>query len=255
VSESRNVVERWHVAVGRAPLHDTPDEATPLSSELIRGENFTVLERSGDWMRGRNEFDGYEGWTPADSLGEGPAETATHVAVDLRAFVYPTPSMKNPIEDALPLGSRVAVAATEGAWVRLADGGWVFGRHLAPTDRFEPDIVVTAERLLGTPYLWGGRTPWGIDCSGLSQLALARAGVAITRDSGPQRETVGNEIPANEIRRGDLLFFPGHVAIARDAETVVHATAFTMTVTIENARDVTERAGGLLKVRRPIIPA
>lgn len=247
--------EKWRVAVGRAPLHDTPDEATPLSSELILGENFTVLERSGDWMRGRNEFDGYVGWTPADSLGEGPADPATHVVVDQRAFVYPGPSMKNPVEDELPMGARVVAVAFDDAWVGLSDGGWIYGRHLAPPDRFEPDIVAAAERFLGIPYLWGGRTPFGFDCSGLTQTVLARAGVAIARDSGPQRESVGNEISPSEVRRGDLLFFPGHVAIARDALTVVHANAFTMNVAIERAEDVTKRAGGLLKVRRPVIPA
>lgn len=221
------LTERWRVIDGRAPMHGTPDQATPLVSELVRGDGFTVLERSGDWMRGRNEFDGYEGWTPADALGEGPEETATHVVADLRAFVYPSASMKNPVEDALPLGSRVVVAEIAGDWAQLADGGWVFARHLAPPDRFEPDIVKTAERLLGVPYLWGGRTPWGLDCSGLSQLALARAGVAITRDSGPQSESVGIEISPTEIRRGDLVFFAGHVA---------------------------RRAGGILKSRRPSLP-
>ena len=144
----------------------------------------------------------------------------------------------------------------------LATGGWIFAGHLAPLDMLEPDFVATALRLLGTPYLWGGRTSLGLDCSALVQLALALAGIPAPRDSDMQRGEVGislGPVPADgggvAFRRGDIVFFPGHVGIMLDGERLVHATAFVMQVTIEPlaaviSRTDPTRGGGLLAVRR-----
>lgn len=246
--------EVFHVTVGRAPLRGTPDPEASFVSEVRFGEGFTVYDRKGDWVWGQNETDGYIGWTLGSALVEGPADKPTHVVADLRAFLFHGPSLKLPPLDALPLGARVAVAHEERGYAQLADGAWVYARHLKPLGWAETDPVATAERLLGVPYLWGGRTSWGVDCSGLTQLALDCAGVAAPRDSDMQRDELGTLISSDgfgcDYRRGDLVFFPGHVGMMQDSRTLIHATAYTMTVTTEPVVDVALRAAGIQAVRR-----
>jgi cell wall-associated NlpC family hydrolase len=111
--------------------------------------------------------------------------------------------------------------------------GYLPARHLAPLDRVEPDFVAVAERFLGTPYLWGGKTNNGVDCSGLVQVALAACGMPCPRDSDMQERALGAPVALADSRRGDLLFWKGHVAIVRDAATLLHANAFHMMVAVE----------------------
>lgn len=246
--------EVFHVVAGRGPLWGVPKTESSYVSEIRYGEGFTVYDRQGEWVWGQNEADGYVGWAQASALAEGPADQPTHIVSDLRAFLFPGPSLKLPPLDALPLGTRVTVTNEERGYAQLPSGAWIYARHIQPLSWKEPDPVATAERLLGVPYLWGGRTPWGVDCSGLTQLALACAGIAAPRDSDMQRDEVGTLISTDgfgcEYRRGDLVFFPGHVGMMQDTRTLIHATAFTMTVTTEAVEEVALRAAGIQAVRR-----
>ena len=249
------------VWLGAASLKAAPDEAAGQTSQLLFGEGFTVYEEAGGWAWGQNRTDGYVGYVRSAALGaEGRAPT--HRVWALRTFLYPEPNLKVPPLDALSLTTAVAVAGEREGWAELDGGGWVFGGHLAPLDRVEPDIAGTACRLLGVPYLWGGRTSLGLDCSALVQIALAAAGVAAPRDSDMQRAETGVSLGAVAadghgvtVRRGDIVFFPGHVGIMIDDHRLVHATAFAMAVTLEPlaavvARTDPTRGGGLLAVRR-----
>lgn len=246
--------EPHRVTAGRATLRGAPDAAARQTSELLYGESFTVYDRLGDWAWGQCGTDGYVGWTPAAALAIGEPAEPTHTVRDLRAFRFPEPDLKTHPLDALPLGARVAVGEEANGFRRLAEGGWIFGAHLAPLGWVEPDPVATAERLLGVPYYWGGRTPWGIDCSGLAQLCFACAGHALPRDSDMQRAEAGELLSKDgegvSYTRGDLVFFPGHVGLMVDGERLIHATAHSMTVTVEPLADVAARGGGILAVRR-----
>lgn len=247
--------EIHHVVAGRVAMWGKPDAGTPFISELVAGEGFTVYEDRDGWVWGQCGTDGYVGWTRAEALAEGPADPATHIVAALRSFVYDAPTMKRPPEDALPMAARVALSGEEeNGFLRRSDGGWVFAGHLRPLGWRESDPVATAERLMGVPYLWGGRTPWGLDCSGLTQLALACAGIAAPRDSDMQRDEVGalmsRDGSGHTFRRGDLVFFPGHVGLMRNETALIHATAASMAVTVEPLPDVAARAGGILAVRR-----
>ncbi|WP_035694014.1 NlpC/P60 family protein [Azospirillum halopraeferens] len=247
--------EEHRVTAGTAGMRADPAATARQTSQVLYGEGFTVYDRRHGWAWGQCATDGYVGWVPAAALAPG-APRPTHVVTALAGFRFPEPDLKVPPLDTLPLGAAVCAVGERNGYLELADGGWIYARHLAPAGTVEPDPVATAERLLGVPYLWGGRTPHGIDCSGLAQLALLRAGIPCPRDSDMQRDEVGEPVPVEgPYRRADLVFFPGHVGLMLDGERLLHATAFTMTVTVEPLVAVAERvdptrAKGLLGVRR-----
>lgn len=211
----------------------------PRDRQLIFGTDVTVIE-----TRGADCFvqamDGYCGWIAADAIA-GPMPAITHRVTALATHIYPAPDMKRHEIHALPHGARVAVTATGGGFAALAGGGFVPAQHLGTNPDTDPAGV--ALRYLGVPYLWGGNSPWGIDCSGLAQAALTACGIPCPGDSDLQRAAFPE---TDEIRRGDLLFWPGHVAIAISTDRMVHATAWTMAVVtedIEAAKARIEAAG------------
>jgi cell wall-associated NlpC family hydrolase len=230
---------------GSAPLRREPAPDAPLDTEALRGERVTVYETTDEgWCWAQLERDAYVGWLPADALAE-PGPPATHTVRALRTLAYPGPSITLPPVAAFSLGCRLAVTRTEGA-LAATPSGWVPARHLAPLGANEADFVAVAERFLGMPYVWGGKTSLGIDCSGLVQVALQACGAACPRDSDMQERALGDAVAADiaGLQRGDLVFWKGHVAIVRDADTFVHATAFHMMVAIEQIADVVRRVSG-----------
>jgi cell wall-associated NlpC family hydrolase len=245
------------VAEPTAPLRQAPSPDAPLDTEALKGERVTVYEIEEGWARGKLEADGYEGFLPANAL-RAPGAPPTHKVAALRTLVFPGPSIKLPPLEALPLGSRIAVARIEDPFAVTASGGYVPARHLVSINETENDFVAVAERFLGVPYLWGGKTSLGLDCSGLVQVALSACGVPCPRDSHMQEAALGRALSTDlsHLRRGDLVFWHRHVAIAivRDAASLVHANAFHMAVAFEpiDAAIARIRAGGseVTSVRR-----
>jgi len=205
---------------------------------------------------GQLAADGYVGWLSANALSPaGPS--ATHKVTALRTFAFPGPSIKLPPLEALPLGARVAIARFEDRLAVTRSGTYVSAPHLAPLDFVEPDFVAVAERFLGVPYLWGGKTALGLDCSGLVQVALTATGRICPRDSDMQEQALGALVPHAEegaLQRGDLVFWKGHVAIVRDGATLIHANAFHMAVAIEPLGEaitrISEAGSEITSVRR-----
>jgi cell wall-associated NlpC family hydrolase len=235
--------EEREVAEAQAPLRHAPAPDAPLLTEALNGERLTVYETTAEgWAWGQLSGDGYVGWLPAAAL-RAPGPTPTHVVAALRTLVFPGPSIKLPPISALSLGSRVAVARIEEPFAITTDGGFLPARHLVPVGRHEKDWIAVAEKFLGVPYLWGGKTSFGIDCSGLVQVALAAGGIFCPRDSDMQERALGSELPNKlaDLRRGDLLFWKGHVAIVRDESTLIHANAFHMAVATEPITDTVAR--------------
>jgi hypothetical protein len=230
-----------------APLRREPAPDASLDTEALRGERVTVYETNEEgWCWGQLAADGYVGWLPANALAT-PGPAATHKVAVLRTLAFPGRSIKLPPVAAFSLGCRIAVIREERPFA-VTSSGHVPARHLAPLDTAEPDFVAVAERFLGVPYLWGGKTSLGIDCSGLVQIALTAAGIACPRDSDMQERALGEAIAADpaDLRRGDLVFWKGHVAIVRDGETMLHANAFHMAVAAEPIAEAVARiaAGG-----------
>jgi cell wall-associated NlpC family hydrolase len=201
--------------------------------ELICGDRFDVLEESGGWAFGEATKDGYTGYVAAEALGEDFAPT--HLVACRQSHLYPEPDLKTPPTARLPFGAAVAVLGARGRWSRTA-GGWVWTRHLRPVGDHREDPVAVAELFLGTPYLWAGNTGDGIDCSGLVQAACLACGIACPGDSDQQEAALGQPLPAEaEMRRGDLLFWKGHVAWAAGPDRILHANAHAMAVSFEDA--------------------
>jgi hypothetical protein len=217
-----------------APLRREPVPDAPLETEALKGERVTIYDSDEEgWCWGQLEADGYVGWLPANALA-APGAAATHRVAALRTLAFPGRSIKLPPVAGYSLGCRLAVLGHEGP-LAVTPSGYVPSSHLAPVDLAEPDFVAVAERFVGVPYLWGGKTSLGIDCSGLVQVALTAAGIVCPRDSDMQERALGVEIAADaaEFRRGDLVFWKGHVAIVRDGAHLLHANAFHMAVAIE----------------------
>ncbi len=214
-----------------APLRREPAPDAPLETEALFGEGVTVYDESEGWAWVQLERDGYVGYMPYIALG--PPSAATHRVSGLRTHVYPGPSIKLPPRMALSLGARLMIARREGDFAVTADGCWLWARCLVEADWREPDFVAVAERFLHAPYLWGGRTSEGIDCSGLVQAGLSAAGRDAPRDSDMQA-SLGEPVPdGGPLLRGDLVFWKGHVGVMRDAGTLLHANGWSMAVVSE----------------------
>jgi len=239
---------------GIVPMRRRPDAAAEMVTELLYGEGLYIERDEGDWLFGTCGHDGYQGWCEADRLAPGPAPS--HRVTALRAFVYPEPDFKRPPLRAISFSGLVTVLGESGAFVEIDGGGWMAAVALAPIETRAPDWTVTALRFVGVPYLWGGRSSLGLDCSGLVQLSLAAAGIAAPRDSGDQSREVGAPIdPASGLRRGDLVFFPGHVALMVNTVDCVNASSDPMQVVEEPLAQLATRlerreGQGITGVRR-----
>jgi cell wall-associated NlpC family hydrolase len=234
----------YDVIEPQTPVRAAPAPDAPLLTEALGGERVTVYDTNAEgWAWGQLAADGYVGWLSANALAPAGAP-ATHKVVALRTFVFPGPSIKLTPVAALPLGARLGIARVEDRLAVTRSGGFVPAPHLAPLDFVEPDFVAVAERFLGVPYLWGGKSALGLDCSGLVQVALTAAGAACPRDSDMQERALGVPVPdggEEPWQRGDLIFWKGHVAIVRDPKTLIHANAFHMAVTIEPIAEASAR--------------
>lgn len=249
------------IIAANAPLKRTPDPDSPLETEALHGESATVYDEQGGWAWVQLDRDQYVGYLPAASLG-APKEP-THRVAALRSHAYPGPAIKLPPRMALSLGAELNIVAHQGDFSISDDGLYVWSRHLTELGAREPDPVAIAELFLETPYLWGGRTSEGIDCSGLVQTALRAAGVAAPRDSDMQEATLGEPIaiddPDAPLKRGDLIFWKGHVGIMRDSLTLLHANGWRMKTASEPLAQARERiaangGGAVTSVRRLKIP-
>ncbi|MBR1161082.1 C40 family peptidase [Bradyrhizobium elkanii] len=222
-----------------APLRQAPASDAEQMTQALRGERITVYDRNGEgWAWGQLADDGYVGWIPEAALAK-PGAAPTHKVTALRTLAFPGPSIKLPPAEALALGTKLAIVREDGAFALTREGWHLPRQHLAPLDTMAGDFVAIAEQFVGTPYLWGGKSSLGIDCSGLVQIALTAAGTGCPRDSDMQQDGLGRELTAAEskqLQRGDLIFWKGHVAIVRDATTIVHANAHHMATAVESTQ-------------------
>lgn len=224
-----------------ADLRREPAHEAALDTQALKGERVMVYEVSDEgWAWGQLQTDGYVGYLSANALGPlGPLPT--HRVCVPRTFGFPGPDIKLPPMIALPMGAKLDVARETDRFA-LDALNWHYPlTHVAPLAKRQPDFVAVADMLLNAPYLWGGKSSLGIDCSGLVQLALQLAGAACPRDTYMQERALGQPKSLTELRRGDLVFWKGHVAIACDATTIIHANAHHMMVAKEPVSEAVTR--------------
>lgn len=220
-------------------------------SELLHGEDFQLLDVAGDWAWGFCKLDGYVGHVPVHALQQvRKTQAPTHLVSARAALIFVQPDIKAGVVKRLPMGARLACGAPSECGKFLSTGkGFVHVRHVQKIGAkvvFDGrnSAIDLAEQLIGAPYLWGGRSGDGLDCSGLIQTVLAIAGVEAPRDADQQMAAIGKDIAADEdLKRGDIVFFPDHVGIMADAEQIVHANAYWMQVAIDPLADVVARFG------------
>lgn len=228
------------------PLFPNPTREGPIDTHALFGERVMVYEIDEEgWAWGQLTADGYVGYMPADGLREHIASPNRRVTTP-RTLVYPGPSMKLPTWGALPLGALVTVASEKGDFAEVPGLGFVWREHLSGLDAHQADFVSVAERFIDAPYLWGGKTLCGLDCSGLIQISLGACGIEAPRDTDMMEKALGAplDLAAPDLRRGDLVFWKGHIGVMRDAETLLHANGHHMLVVSEPLAVARERIVG-----------
>ncbi len=233
-------------------LKRAPSATSETVSQGLYGERLTITESVGGWHRVVNHRDGYEGFVTADAIATAN-EASTHQVVVRNTLLFESPDIKSSVETGLPFSSELVLSGERhGSFSATTAGAFVWSGHCAPVGRpAEDDLVLAAQKLFtGTPYLWGGRSPHGCDCSALVQLAAHACGLSLPRDSEDQEVALQQRVSPAGRRRGDLVFWPGHVALLMEPETLWHATAHSLNVCREPVADVIDRAGEPSSVRR-----
>ena len=243
---------RQQVVRGRTPLHAAPDSHSMRESELLFGEIFTVYESKSGWSWGQAQNDSYVGY-----LHDACLDACTqpdHRVIALATPLLPSSDVKSVFYDMLPLGAVVKVESRSKGFANLAGGGFVHEGHLAPLADHAADFVTVAERFMGAPYVWGGKTAAGLDCSGLIQTALQAAGISSPRDTDMMEKALGLPGDRAQIQRGDLVFWKGHMGVMLDGKRLLHANAFHMEVFAEPLDQaitrIAQSAGPVTSIKR-----
>lgn len=248
VTATRFVVgQPYWVATAIAPLCPKPSPEADLDTEALGGEAVTVFEVEEGWSWCQLAGDGYVGYVPIETLARGVLARPTHRIASREAFAYQEPTARSKPVRSWLFGSQVRAIASNDDFVELADGGFVGSQHVEPVDATAADYVATALQMLGAPYLWGGKSVRGIDCSGLVQLSLSRAGITCPRDTDMQARELPGDIPVPDdhlppLQKGDLIYWPGHVGIMIDDQSMLHANGTNMSTTIDPVEKVAERS-------------
>lgn len=241
------------VWVGRIPLRVRPSDEAAQDSELLFGDTFTVYDRAKGWAWGQAGSDNYVGYVEEGALTEAFETKARVTALMAPAFIGP--DLKRSVQDILPMNAAVSVLSKIDDYFEIESGLFLHSRHLAPLDH--SDFVTVAEQFEGTSYVWGGKTYAGLDCSGLIQTALQAVGKSAPRDTDMMEKALGERVLGDDepLRRGDLVFWKGHVAVLLDADTILHANAHHMATAAEPLAEAIARiegtaTGGVLGYRR-----
>jgi len=263
----------FRIITPSAPLRSGPFADAALDSECLYGEAFEAEQSENEFTFGRLGSDGYRGWVPRDCLGALPKPNARVIAPMSDATSQA--DIKSAGRFVLSLGALVTIAALQDdrAEIIIPSGnGFLPRQHLLPlasgvagggaaASHILGDVtqiddwVAIAERLVASPYKWGGRCAWGLDCSALVQLSLAAGGIDAPRDSGPQHHIGSGIDDISQLHRGDLVFWHGHVGIMQDRTNLLHANAHHMAVASEPLANAIQRiaitAGPVTALRRP----
>ncbi|MDE0533065.1 MAG: NlpC/P60 family protein [Albidovulum sp.] len=249
-SELRGIVEAKRFVDGEQGQFTGP--FTPLTSlsgdetatQALFGERFRILDDRGGRAFGQLSRDGYVGYAPSKFLGA--VKSSTHRITVLSSHFYSAPDLRSPVRQGPTLGGELRAVAERNGFLEVENQGFIPSRQASELIDRPTDYVSVAEKFAGAPYLWGGKTCFGIDCSGLVQLAMHETGLQCPRDSDLQEREFSTRVAKCESgKRGDLAFWKGHVGIFLDTGTILHATAHTMDVAVEPFARVRKRIDSL----------
>ncbi|WP_455475990.1 C40 family peptidase [Bartonella sp. B17] len=252
--------KRKRINVPVAELFKENNKKSERQTECLLGEELLIFEQKELLSWGQSLKDGYVGYIDTTVLCTSTIEQ-THIVSVPRTFQYLQADLRGSVEYALSIGSKVTVVdeiEVRGTkYSILENGRAIVSHHLSPIGCVYEDYVTVAEALIHTPYLWGGVSGFGIDCSGLVQLSMMLAGKMVLRDADMQEKTIGKELTDNDkLQRGDLIFWKDHVAIMIDHENIIHANGFSLDVMVELLEDavvrIAKKDGYPIAKRRPI---
>jgi cell wall-associated NlpC family hydrolase len=241
---------KYQITAPVVDVHGVPDAGAvrgKFETQLVQGEIFIVAEEKNGWCKGTCAHDSYPGYVESAHLTKHVVP-ATHIVSAARSHLYREASIKSPFVATLGFGSQIKLTGHDNGFAQVNGDAWIFEKHVAPLAALQKDYIATARKFLETPYYWGGRSGFGIDCSGLVQVCLARAGINAARDSGDQETSLGKQ--ADAAQAGDIVFFKGHVGLMADDKNLLHANAFHMKTVIEPLADVVARGNAVTSVRR-----
>ncbi len=246
--------EAGEIAVPVVALKREPKAHSMRMTEALFGEEVTVFHREGGWAWVQLRRDGYVGYAEECAIGE-PSGAPTHGVAVAKTFLYPRADLKSEPARPLYLNSALVVEEEGATWSRLKGGGSVFSKHIVGAGKHAADAASIAETFLGVPYLWGGKTHAGLDCSGLVQIALQAAGHQCPRDTDMMERALGQPLsPGAPLRPGDLVFWKGHVGMMLDEHRLLHANGFHMLTVTEPLAQAVERIasqyGNVTSIRR-----
>lgn len=234
----------FQVTAGVVAIRSAPEPDAEMVTQALHGEMLHVHREAGEYGQIQLLRDRYTGWALMEALSAPPVET-THRVSALRTYVFSEPDLKSAPRFLISLNSEFAVQGSENGFSKCARAGWVFERHLMAKDQFETDPAGVAERFVGAPYLWGGCESLGLDCTGLTRAAFDACGVTLPRDSDMQFAWAGELVEdwqaPGRLRRGDLVFWKGHVGLMLDPERFIHSNAFHMATAIEPLASAIQR--------------
>lgn len=225
--------KRASISTSVASVYRSPDNNQSIETQLLFGEPIDIFEEKNGWAWVQSVRDGYVGYIRKDQLAIND-HVHTHRVSNVATFIYPSNTYKMTPQSALSYGSTVTVINEKDGMSELATGGFVPSVHLAPVDFHSDEIVAEAFRFLGVPYLWGGRSSLGIDCSALVQLVLQASNYKAPRDSDLQEKFLGRPVDRDDVQGGDLVFFRGHIGLMVDESTLIHANDRAMAVSIDD---------------------
>lgn len=240
-----------------ASMMSNPSSMSLIETQCLFGEKIEILEKHLEWIYCRLHTDNYYGWINKNSVGN--LGKTSHRVIDVRTFIYKEANIKSEIIMYLPMGSKLSINKINTHWVEVfflyknkIEIGYVPNKQIIRNDFKELDWVKIAEKLKGIPYRWGGRDTIGIDCSALLQLSYQTYGQNIPRNTAQQVKLKKPQIyKPDDLTRGCVIFWEGHVGIMIDNINCVHANAFHMKTVIEPLSDIvnrTDKCNGIIKM-------